>query len=140
PWYSGLALAGIYLGSLLMSTLVAGVMGRLAFRRRSLSLLAMELPAYRTPQWKPIFRMTWSRASTYLRKAGTPIVIISAVLWLLSNYGLASLEPTIAAAQTAQIPTPASDNGGAIVRKPQGYIVPSDLNHSIAAQIGQLME
>lgn len=126
PWKAGLLLAGIYVASLLLSSLIAGLMSKLTFRRRSLSLLAMELPAYRTPQWKPILRMTWSRSSSYLRKAGTPIVVISAILWLLSNFGLASQQPVDPAA-----PVPAQK---------QSFIVKSELDNSFAAQIGKIME
>src|SRR5262249_5358924 len=45
----------------------------------------MELPAYRFPRWKPILRTTWARGSAYLKRAGVPIMIVSSVLWLLSN-------------------------------------------------------
>src|SRR5205823_1727075 len=100
PWKAGIALAGIYIASLLMSAVVAGFMGRIAFRRRSLSILAMELPAYRTPQWKPILRMTWTRSSTYLKKAGMPIIIISAILWMLSNFGFGASQPVVANAES----------------------------------------
>ncbi|MFY9224908.1 MAG: ferrous iron transporter B [Blastocatellia bacterium] len=124
-WQAGLVLAGIYFASLLLSALIAGLVGRLAYRRRSLSMLAMELPAYRIPQWKPIFFLTWSRSSSYLKKAGTPIVIISAILWLLSNFGLGSQQPV--------------DNLANANSKP-ALIVKSELDNSFAAQLGKVME
>lgn len=122
-WKAGFVLSGIYLGSLLVSSLVAGIVSRLAYRRRSLSLLAMELPAYRIPQWKPILYLTWSRSASYLRKAGTPIVVISTILWLLANFGLGSQQPktTNSAAKTP-------------------FIVSAELDNSFAAQIGKTME
>jgi len=123
PWKAGLSLAGIYITSLLAGSLVAGLISRIAFRkRRSLSILAMELPVYRTPQLKPILRMTWKRASAYLKRAGVPIVVISSVLWLLSNFGLGARQP-------------ASPDGAA-----RPIIAQSDLEHSFAAQLGQAME
>src|SRR5262249_44569875 len=62
PWRAGLALAAIYVGSLLAGSLVAGVISRFLSHKRSLSILAMELPLYRRPQFKPIVKITWARA------------------------------------------------------------------------------
>src|SRR2546422_5660845 len=87
-WKAGLALGLIYVSSLLTGALVAGLISRFILRKRSVSLLAMEMPVYRKPMVKPTLRMTWTRASAYLGRAGTPIVVISSCLWLLSNFGL----------------------------------------------------
>ena len=70
PWRAGLALAAIYVGSLLTGSLVAGLIGRFLPRERGVSMLAMELPLYRRPQLKPILKMTWARSSDYLKKRG----------------------------------------------------------------------
>jgi ferrous iron transport protein B len=121
-WKAGLALGAIYISSLLIGALVAGLISRLVLRKRSASLLAMEMPAYRTPLLKPTLRITWSRASSYLRRAGTPIIVISSCLWLLSNFGLGSHQPA----------TPESS------RPP--LIASSSLDHSFAAELGQVLE
>jgi ferrous iron transport protein B len=121
-WKAGLALGLIYFLSLLTGALVAGLISRLILRKRTASLLAMEMPVYRKPLLKPTLRMTWSRSSGYLRRAGMPIVVISASLWLLSNFGLGSNQPLSGeGARTALITT-------------------SDLDHSFAAQLGQTLE
>ena len=85
--WKGLGLAAIYISSLMIGSLVAGLASRIFRKYRTPSLLAMELPVYRLPRWKPILRMTWARGSAYLKRAGAPIMIVSAVLWLLSNLG-----------------------------------------------------
>ncbi len=121
-WKAGLVLGMIYVLSLLTGALVAGLISRLILRKRTASLLAMEMPVYRKPLLKPTLRMTWSRSSGYLRRAGTPIVVISACLWLLSNFGLGSHQP-------------ASLEG---TRSP--LVTKSDLDHSFAAQLGQTLE
>ena len=121
-WKAGLALGLIYILSLLTGALVAGLITRLILRKRSTSLLAMEMPVYRKPLIKPTFRMTWSRSSGYLRKAGMPIVVISACLWLLSNFGWGSNQPV----------------SGEGTRAP--LVTTSDLDHSFAAQLGQTLE
>ena len=111
-WSAGLSLAGIYVGSLLIASLTAGLASRLVFSYRKPSLLAMELPVYRTPRWKPILRMTWARGSSYLRRAGVPIMTVSACLWLLSNFGYV----------------------------PKAFVTPAKMEGSFAAQLGQKME
>jgi ferrous iron transport protein B len=119
---AGLALAAIYIASLLTGALMAGLISRFVLRKKSSSMLAMEMPLYRKPLLKPTLRMTWSRSSAYLKKAGMPIIIISSFLWLLSNFGLGARQAT--------------PEGGA---KPAA-IAQSDLDHSFAAEIGQRLE
>jgi len=121
-WKAGLVLGMIYVLSLLTGALVAGLISRLILRKRTASLLAMEMPVYRKPLLKPTLRMTWSRSSGYLRRAGMPIVVISACLWLLSNFGLGSHQP-------------ASGEGTR-----SALVTTSDLDHSFAAQLGQTLE
>ena len=69
-WQAGLGLAAIYVSSLLIGSLIAGIAARIFMKHRQPSLLAMELPAYRVPRWWPILRMTWARGSAYLKRAG----------------------------------------------------------------------
>ena len=71
---AGLALAAIYVASLLMGALMAGLISRFILRKRTSSMLAMEMPVYRRPLVKPTLRMTWSRSSAYLKKAGAPML------------------------------------------------------------------
>jgi len=71
---------------------------------------------------KPTLRMTWSRSSSYLRRAGTPIIIISSCLWVLSNFGFGFKQPS--SADAAKPPV----------------IAASDLDHSFAAGLGQTIE
>ena len=111
-WQKGLSLAAIYVGSLLIAALTAGLASRLVFKHRQSALLAMELPIYRTPRWKPILRMTWARGSSYLRRAGVPIMMVSAVLWLLSNFAYT----------------------------PRTIVAPATMETSFAAQLGHQME
>lgn len=119
---AGLALAAIYISSLLIGSLSAGIVGRIAFSSQPPSLLAMELPVYRVPRWKVILRMTWSRSASYLRKAGTPIVVIAIVLWLLSSFGLGSRQPQFAGAANPPL------------------VARAEMDNSLAAQLGRVTE
>ena len=119
---AGLALATIYIASLLSGALTAGLISRFILGKRSTSMLAMEMPVYRKPLIKPTLRITWGRSSAYLKRAGAPIVLISSCLWLLSNFGPGSAQP--APVEGARAP----------------FIAQSDLDHSFAAQLGQTVE
>ena len=119
---AGLAMAAIYISSLLAGALTAGVMSRFIVRKQPASMLAMEMPLYRRPLLKPTLKITWSRASSYLKKAGVPILVISTLLWLLSNFGLGAHQPP-------------NDDGTA-----HPLIAPSALDHSLAAQVGRKLE
>ncbi|HVF90316.1 MAG TPA: ferrous iron transporter B [Blastocatellia bacterium] len=122
PWKAGLALSSVYVASLLASALTAGLISRFILRRRASSMLAMELPVYRKPLIRPTIRMTWSRSSAYLKRAGGPIVVISAIIWLVSNFGFGARQE---AAPGAPAPS---------------FISVSELDHSFAAQGGQIIE
>lgn len=111
-WQAGLTLAAIYVSSLLIGSLIAGLTARLVMKHRQPSLLAMELPAYRVPRWWPILRMTWARGSAYLKRAGVPIMIVSAVLWVIFNFGYVPGSP----------------------------IAPTDMEQSFASDLGQRIE
>lgn len=47
----------------------------------------MELPAYHRPTVKNVFRGTWERGSSFIKKAGTIITLASIFVWVASNYG-----------------------------------------------------
>ncbi len=122
PWRAGLALAAIYLGSLLIGSLIAGLISRFLPQKRGVSMLVMELPLYRRPQLKSILKMTWARSADYLKRAGVPIAIVAACLWLLSNFGFGSRQIEASGATPAPV------------------IAPSPLDKSFASQLGRLME
>jgi ferrous iron transport protein B len=119
---AGFALAAIYIASLLSAALTAGLVSRFILKKQPASMLAMEMPLYRRPLLGPILRITWTRSSSYLRKAGTPIVVISSVLWVLSNFGLGSRQPV------------------SVENRRPSAVVPAQLEHSFAAELGQTME
>ncbi|MFA5322572.1 MAG: ferrous iron transport protein B [Smithella sp.] len=46
----------------------------------------MELPIYHTPDMKTIMMVIWSRTTSFIRKAGTVILGVSLIIWLLSYF------------------------------------------------------
>ena len=47
----------------------------------------MELPAYHVPAWGNVLRGTWERGWSFIKRAGTVIVLASIVIWFLSGFG-----------------------------------------------------
>jgi ferrous iron transport protein B len=48
--------------------------------------LILDLPPYRVPSLTTALRQAWDRGLAFLRDAGTIILLISVVIWALSNY------------------------------------------------------
>ena len=70
----------------------------------------MELPAYHMPTFSNILRTTWERGWSFIKKAGTIILLSAMVLWFLQNFGF--------------------ENGS--------FGMIEDLNHSILATFGNV--
>ena len=47
----------------------------------------MELPAYHAPAGSNVLRATWERGWSFIKRAGTVILLSSIVLWFLQGYG-----------------------------------------------------
>ncbi len=57
----------------------------------------MELPAYHAPAWKNVLHSMWERGWSFIKRAGTVILISSILIWFTSNYGWAPAEPQMPA-------------------------------------------
>lgn len=51
------------------------------------SPFVMELPAYHTPTASNVLRSTWERGWSFIKRAGTVILLSSVVLWFLQAFG-----------------------------------------------------
>lgn len=70
----------------------------------------MEMPSYHFPQVKNVFRSVWERGTSFIKKAGTVILLSTIVIWFLSGFGF--------------------ENGR--------FGMIEDLNHSLLARVGHL--
>ena len=57
----------------------------------------MELPAYHVPSLGNVLRATWERGWSFIKRAGTVILISSIILWFLQGYGM--VDGTLAAVE-----------------------------------------
>ncbi len=47
----------------------------------------MELPPYHVPAWGNVLRGTWERGWSFIKRAGSVIVVSSVIIWFLSGFG-----------------------------------------------------
>ncbi len=47
----------------------------------------MELPSYHIPAWSNVLRATWERGWSFIKRAGSVILISSILIWFLSSFG-----------------------------------------------------
>jgi ferrous iron transport protein B len=68
-----------------MTTLVGlgTVLNRVLFKGER-SAFIMEMPLYHIPNWRTVGMLVWQRAAAFVRKAGTVILVVSAIIWALS--------------------------------------------------------
>ncbi|MBO4635198.1 MAG: ferrous iron transport protein B [Bacteroidales bacterium] len=84
PQSPATALLGIYLLGVVLAILSALIIGR--FVKDDDLPFVMELPPYRMPTGKAIWRHTWEKGRQYLEKMATTILLFSVALWFLSYF------------------------------------------------------
>ncbi|MCF8058314.1 MAG: ferrous iron transport protein B [Bacteriovoracaceae bacterium] len=73
-----------FLGSF-AALIIAKILRLSAFKGDSSSFL-IDLPQYEMPSFKAAFRQSWQKGRSFLRKAGTIILALSVLIWLLSTF------------------------------------------------------
>lgn len=74
---------GLIMTSLLVMALVGLVLSKTMVRGEPLAFI-MELPLYHRPQIKNIALLVWQRTLAFIERAGTLILLVSILVWLLS--------------------------------------------------------
>ena len=84
PRHAGAVLLGLYALGIVLAVLAAKVMSSF-FKDDDLPFV-MELPPYRVPTAKSIFRHTWEKGRQYLQKMSGIILICSMAIWFLGYF------------------------------------------------------
>ena len=85
PGQAGLVLFGIYATGIILAVGVARLLKKYVLKRDETPFV-MELPPYRIPTAKSMWKHTWEKGQQYLRKMGTVILVGSVVIWFLGYY------------------------------------------------------
>lgn len=80
-----LILLGIYVVSTLLALSAVGLLGKTVFKGVPQPLL-LELPPYRLPDARTILLVIWDRTRAFLTTAGTVILMMTVILWVLLTF------------------------------------------------------
>jgi len=83
--YQGLILMAMYLIGFIAAIAAAWVM-KWILKAKEKSYFIMELPVYRSPQWRTVGHTIYDKVKMFLFDAGKIIVAISIILWFLSAH------------------------------------------------------
>jgi ferrous iron transport protein B len=80
---SGNLIFSMYMLGIAVALLVGFVMKKTIYKGKPPAPFVMELPPYRAPRFRDVMRQMWERTRGFVKKAGTTILLVSIVLWLL---------------------------------------------------------
>lgn len=128
-------MVAMYSFSIAMTLLAAAVIGRTVIPGRRVPLI-LELPPYRVPMLRSVFRMMWERSSVFLKEAGTVILACTIVLWALLAFP--RVDAGAAAGSSATDATVASAVGAPPTEEPTARALA--LEHSYGGRLGKAIE
>ncbi|TEU18647.1 MAG: ferrous iron transporter B, partial [Anaerolineales bacterium] len=67
------------------------IVNRVAFKGKTMAFI-MELPLYHMPNGRTIGISTWNRLLSFLRRAGTIILVVSVIVWVLATLPSGDIE------------------------------------------------
>ncbi len=80
-----LVMFSLYLVGMTLAVLMSKLFTSTLFKGEDVPFV-MELPPYRFPTWKAIFRHTWEKGRQYLKKMGGIILVASIIVWALGYF------------------------------------------------------
>ncbi len=97
PRNGSLVIWGLYLIGIAIAAVVGLLLSRTLFKNEPAGILLMEMPAYRWPAAKRVLAYTWEESASFVRKAGSFILIGTVVFWLLLNmpWGVANPQESL---------------------------------------------
>jgi len=130
----------MYLGGVVLSMLSTIVLKKTVLRGPSTAFV-MELPPYRLPTWKGVFWHVWGKTLSYIKKAGTIILLASIAIWAITTFP----QPRDEAAKaqvfaTAFAETMAEASQEERAQSVERALEEYRLEYSVAGRIGKIIE
>lgn len=88
---AGLVIFSLYLLGIMVAVAAGKILSETLFKQEK-SYFVMELPPYRLPTLKSLIRHMWEKTESFVRKAGTVILGIVVLIWILSVFPI-GVEP-----------------------------------------------
>ena len=92
--YQSLVMISLYAIGIVLSVIVARILSTWVVKGDDTPFV-MELPPYRFPTAKAIFRHTWEKGKQYLKKMGGVILVASIIVWALGYFGTMGVAPSL---------------------------------------------
>ncbi len=92
--YQSLVMISLYAIGVVLSVIVARILSTWVVKGEDTPFV-MELPPYRFPTAKAIFRHTWEKGKQYLKKMGGVILVASIIVWALGYFGTMGVAPSL---------------------------------------------
>ena len=92
--YQSLVMMSLYVVGIVLSVIIARVLSTWVIKGEDTPFV-MELPPYRFPTAKAIFRHTWEKGKQYLKKMGGVILVASIIVWALGYFGTMGVAPSL---------------------------------------------
>ena len=99
----------------------------------------MELPPYRLPNLRTVFQNMLTRATLFLKRAGTVILAISIILWALM-YFPRSTQQSAVSGQQSSVSVPGAVATGEVPSESAPLPESEQLKHSFAGKLGHVLE
>jgi ferrous iron transport protein B len=137
----------IYVIGIILAIISAKFLRRTLFKGESVPFV-MELPPFHMPTFKGVFIHMWERGWLYLKKAGTVILGISILLWVIASYPkkkvfdrdyegeLKRIEQRLLPESKPDVRSMLADKQSEIVRARKS----EELAYSLAGRIGHAIE
>ncbi|MGE4353688.1 MAG: ferrous iron transport protein B [Oscillospiraceae bacterium] len=87
PKSAGLVVFSFYVLGMVMAVISGLILKRTAFKGDDAPFL-LELPPYRLPTLSNVLRHVWEKVRGFLVKAGTLILVMSVVLWVMQSFDM----------------------------------------------------
>ncbi|SJZ78398.1 ferrous iron transport protein B [Enhydrobacter aerosaccus] len=82
----GLVMFGLYAVGIVGALVVSFIAKRLFWRTNAGEPFMLELPDYKIPQLKSLLLGVWARALAFLKRAGTTILSMMILIWVLASF------------------------------------------------------
>ncbi len=137
---SALTMLGMYLLGITVALGMAWLFKRTLLKGHT-PLLIMELPPYKRPSLRTVVRHMWDRSMLFVRRAGTVILVINMVLWVLATYPRSATRAAGFATRRAVIEAaPAGPARAEQLRSIDHEVAGDRLRHSFAGILGRAIE
>ncbi len=92
--YQSFVMISLYLIGVILSVIMSRIFSKWVVKGDDTPFV-MELPPYRFPTAKAIFRHTWEKGLQYLKKMGGIILFASIIVWALGYFGTMGVAPSL---------------------------------------------